>query len=92
MESLIKASENYQAVAKDEEINIELFNQFMNKVTVWDSSCVSREHYLSLPNREKEAMLRKYYTDMKARSKFIFVSCLVWHDAKYLCTKRLFEK
>ena len=34
MESLIKASENYQAVAKDKEINIELFNQFMNKVTV----------------------------------------------------------
>ena len=91
MESLIKASENYQAVAKNEEINIELFKQFMIKVTVWDYSCVSREH-LSVPNQEKEAMLRKYYTDMKARSKFIFVSCLVWHDEKYLRTKRLFEK
>ena len=38
MESLIKASENYQAIAKDEEINTELLNQFMNKITVWDYS------------------------------------------------------
>ena len=41
MENLIKTSGQYQAVAKDEEINIELFKQFMNKITVWDYSCVS---------------------------------------------------
>ena len=29
-------SEQYQAVAKNEDINIELFNQLMNKITVWD--------------------------------------------------------
>ena len=95
MESLIKASENYQAVAKEEETNVEIFNQFMNKITVWDYSSVSREDYLSLPNHEKEAMLCKYYTDMKGRSSgknFIFVACLVWHGGKYLCTKRFFEK
>ena len=80
MESLIKASEYHQAVAKEEETNVEIFNQFMNKITVWDYSSVSREDYLSLPNHEKEAMLCKYYTDMKGRSSgknFIFVACLV---------------
>ena len=61
MESLIKASENYQAIAKDEEINIELLNQFMNKITVWDTV----EHYVSFPKDEKEVMLCKYYIDMK---------------------------
>ena len=75
MENLIKTSEQYQAVAKAEEINIELFKQFMNKITVWDYSCVS-SIYLSLPNHEKEVILPKYYTDMKARisgKNFIFV-------------------
>ena len=42
MENLIKASENYQAMAKEEEINIDLFNEFMTKITVWDYSCIIR--------------------------------------------------
>ena len=53
----------------------------MNKITVWDYSCVSREHYLSLPKEEKEFMLRKYYTDMKARnSGNNFICFFVWFD------------
>ena len=42
MESLIKVSEKYQAVVKEDEINVKLFNQFMNKLTAW--TIVSREH------------------------------------------------
>ena len=61
MESLIKASEQNQAVAKEEKINPDLFNEFMKKITVWDYSCISREHYLSLPNHEKQSMIKKYY-------------------------------
>ena len=34
MESLIDASEQYQAVAKEQEINVDLFNEFMKKITV----------------------------------------------------------
>ena len=39
----------------------------MKRITVWDYSCITREHYLSLPNHEKEAMIKKYYFDMKCR-------------------------
>ena len=42
MENLIKASDNYQAMAKEEEINIDLFNEFMTIITVWDYSCIMR--------------------------------------------------
>ena len=50
---------------------------------------------LSLPNHEKEAMIKRYYNDINIRTsgkKFIFVSCLVLHDGKHVCPKRLFEK
>ena len=80
MENLIKASEQYQAVAKEEDINVELFNEFMNKITIWNYLCISREQYLSLPNHEKEAMIKKYYCNIKIRisgKKFIFVFCLI---------------
>ena len=80
MENLIKASEQYQAVAKEEGINVELFNTFMNKITVWDYLCISREQYLSLPNHQKETMIKKNYCDMKCRissKKFIFAFCLI---------------
>ena len=66
--------------AKEEDTNVELYNKFMNNITVLDYSCVSREHYLSSSNLKKEGMIRNYYTDMKARSsgfKFVFLSCLV---------------
>ena len=44
MESLIKATENYQTVAKKEEIDIDLFNEFMKKLSIWDYHCITREH------------------------------------------------
>ena len=68
MESLIKASENYQAVAKMEEINLKnefIWNEFMRKITVWDYHCITREHYLSLSSNENEAMIKKFYYEMK---------------------------
>ena len=40
----------------------------MNKITAWDYSCVSREHYLNFLKEEKEVMFCKYYTDITARS------------------------
>ena len=40
----------------------------MKRITVWDYSFITREHYLSLPNHENEAMIKKYYFDMKYRT------------------------
>ena len=39
----------------------------MKRITIWDYSCITREHYLSLPNHEKESMLIYYY-EMKSRT------------------------
>ena len=68
MDSLIAASKSFYDNSKEEEVNVDLFNGFMERSTIWDYSCTTREHYLSLPNHEKEAMLKKYYYDMKSRT------------------------
>ena len=60
MQNLIKTSEQYQPVAKEEEINVELFTEFMKKICIWDYACISGELYLSLPNHGKEAMIKNY--------------------------------
>ena len=81
MENLIKVSEQYLAVAKEEDINPELFNEVMRKITEWDYHCITREHYLSLSRNEKEAMVKKFYYEMKNHSsakKFIFIIILEW--------------
>ena len=68
MESLIAASESFYDKSKEEEVNADLFNSFMKHITAWDYSYITREHYLSLPNHEKEAMIKKYYFDLKSRT------------------------
>ena len=40
----------------------------MKRITIWDYSCITREHYLSLPNHEKEVLLKKCYQDMETRT------------------------
>ena len=60
MENLIKAFEQYEPVAKEKDINVELFTEFMKKICIWDYACISRELYLSLPNHGKEAMIKNY--------------------------------
>ena len=77
MDSLIAASKSFYDNSKEEEVNVDLFNGFMERSTIWDYSCTTREHYLSLPNHEKEAMLRKCYYDMKSRTcgKILLLLC-----------------
>ena len=58
MDSLITASERFYDNSKKEEVNVDLFNSFMKSVTIWDHSCITKEHYLLLPNHEKEVMLK----------------------------------
>ena len=59
MESLIAASESFYDNSNKEEVNVNLFNSFMHHITVWSYACITREHYLSLPNHEKEVMIKK---------------------------------
>ena len=62
MDSLITASESFYDNSKEEDVNVDLFNSFMKRITIWDYSCITREHFLSLPNHEKEVMLKKKNT------------------------------
>ena len=74
MNKQIKSISNTQ-----EEIDTDLFGQFMKKVTIWDYGSITRDSYLSLSHDEKEKLIRRYYSDMKIRSKFLliyFFSCL----------------
>ena len=69
MDSLIAASESFYDNSKEEEVNVELFNSFMKCITIWNYSCITREHSLLLPNQEKEVLLKKkYYQDMESRT------------------------
>ena len=78
MESLIAASESFYDNSKVEDVNFELFNSFMKKITVWDYSCITREYYLSLPIHEKKAIAKKYYFDMRSRTCGKMYSFFYW--------------
>ena len=68
MDSPIAASESFYDNSNKEKINVYLFSSFMRRISIWDYSCITREHYLLLANRKKEVLLKKYYFDMKART------------------------
>ena len=68
MESLVTASESFYEKSKEEEVNLELLNSFIKKITVWHCSCITREYFLSFPIHEKETMVKKYHFDMKSRT------------------------
>ena len=67
MHNLIKAADNFQA-SPFEEIDEQLFMEFMNKVPVWEYYGISREVYLSCSDSDKRDKINKYYSDMKSRS------------------------
>ena len=54
MENLIATCESLYDKSKEEEVNVDLFNSFMRRITIWDYSCITREHFLSLQNNEKK--------------------------------------
>ena len=62
------ASKSFYDNSKEEEVNVDLFDSFMHHITDWDYVCIRREHYLSLPNHEKEVMIKKYYFDIKSKT------------------------
>ena len=73
MKNLIEPTEQYGVEAK-EEINAEFFNKFMEKIGIWDYACVTKEHYYNqahlVPNYEKEALIKKYYFEVKSRTQW----------------------
>ena len=63
MDSLLKATENFEQVNFDEKT----FLEFMKQVTIWDYFGLSKDMYLALPEPEKKVKISQYYYDMKSK-------------------------
>ena len=62
MDSLLKASENF------EQVDEKTFIEFMKRVTIWEYFGLSKDSYLALPESEKRVKIHQYYFDMKSKS------------------------
>ena len=68
MDSLIKASENFEQVNNIEEtLDESLFLEFMRKVPIWDFFCISKQEYLKMAEEEKKQKISQYYSAMQSR-------------------------
>ena len=68
MDSLIKASENFEQVNNIEEtLDESKFLEFMRKVPIWDFFCVSKQEYLKMAEEEKKQKISQYYSAMQSR-------------------------
>ena len=73
MDSLLKATENFEQVNFDEKT----FLEFMKQVTIWEYFGLSKDSYLALPESEKRVKISKYYFDMKSKGAGEFCFCLI---------------
>ena len=65
MDSLLKASENFEQVNND--FDEKVFVEFMKQVTIWDYYGLSKDNYFALPEPEKRVKISQYYSDMKSK-------------------------
>ena len=67
MDSLIKASHNFEQVTTDE-FDEKAFLEFMKQITIWDFFGISKDAYLAMPEQQKRVKISQYYSDMKRKS------------------------
>ena len=74
MDSLLKASENFEQVNFDEKT----FLKFMKQVAIWEYFGLSKSDYVVLPEPEKKVKICQYYSDMKSKGggEFFLFNCL----------------
>ena len=74
MDSLLKATENFEQVNFDEKT----FLKFMKQVAIWEYFGLSKSNYLALPEPEKKVKISQYYSDMKSKGagEFFLFNCL----------------
>ena len=63
MDSLLKATENFEQVDFDEKT----FLEFMKRVAIWDYYGLSKTDYFALSESEKRVKISQYYFDMKSK-------------------------
>ena len=54
----------------EENYDRDLFEKFMQQLSVWSYANRSQEDFISLTDDEKKAIIRQYYNDMKSRRIF----------------------
>ena len=63
MDTLIKASENFDKADFDEKT----FLNFMQRVAIWDYYGLSKSDYVALPESEKRIKIYQYYIDLQQK-------------------------
>ena len=63
MDSLLKATENFEQVNFDEKT----FLEFIKQVTIWEYFGLSKDNYLALSEPEKKVKISQYYSYMKSK-------------------------
>ena len=75
MDSLIKASHNFQETSND--FNEKVFLEFMKQISIWDFFGISKQEYLAMSEEEKKVKISQYYFDMsKGKSTGELFVCL----------------
>ena len=81
MEKFLQMVEQTIEVSNTQQINEDLFKEFLSKDPAWDFHNISREGDIAKSNSEKESLIIKYYNEMVKGKSLI---CIVLIFVVYL--------
>ena len=81
MEKFLQMVDQTSEVSNTQQINEDLFKEFLSKNPVWVFHNISREEYIAKSNSEKESLIINYYNEMVKGKSLI---CIVLVFVLYL--------
>ena len=81
MEKFLQMVDQTSEVSNTQQMNEDLFKEFLSKNPVWDFDNISREEYIAKSNSEKESLIINYYNEMVKGKSLI---CIVLVFVLYL--------
>ena len=81
MEKFLQMVDQTSEVSTTQQINEDLFKEFLSKNPVWVFHNISREEYIAKSNSEKESLIINYYNEMVKGKSLI---CIVLVFVLYL--------
>ena len=73
MEKFLQMVYQTSEVCNTQQINKDLFKEFLSKNLLWDFHNISREEYIAELNLEKQSLIINYYNEMVKGKSLIFV-------------------
>ena len=64
MEKFLEMVDQTTEVSNTEQMDENLFKEFLSKKLVWDFHNITRDEYTTKLNNEKELLVLKYYNEM----------------------------